>query len=155
MSLQQINLPRTPRTNIISNQLKDMGSGVSKALMVGALNSIAIPLLFGGSDYTHLKIPFIQSSPELPDMAVFAGAGFLGQIASDITHDKIYPMMSRSAKTDNIQSLVASLAAYNAVQLVVVGYMGGVTDGRLWQYCGLSSGVHLAGEKIFHSLFGM
>lgn len=133
-----------------SNQMKEVRDSISKALLAGAANAIATPLLFEGSDLADVRIPFLGNIV-IPDMALFFASGFLGQLASDFTHDTIYPTIARSGKADNTPSMIASLAAYSAVQLPIIGYMGGVNDySRLAQYLLLSGGVHYASEKIFH-----
>lgn len=133
--------------------MKAIQDYLGKGLMTGVANSIAIPILFGGSEMTTASIPFLGYF-NVPDLAIFFSSGALGQIASDFVHGYLFPLSSQASKMQNATSTLASLAAYNAVQIPIVGYVGGVSDGRLAQYCAISSLVHYGVERVYHDVLG-
>lgn len=148
--------PIVPVRNSISSapaNLKAMQDYISKGLMTGAANAVAIPLLFGGTGIQSMKVPFLGHY-DLPDIALFFASGGLGQVASDVAHNYLFPLTSNSSKMQNATSTLASLAAYNAVQFPLIGYVGQVTDGRLYQYLAISSLIHYGVEKVYHDVLG-
>jgi hypothetical protein len=137
-------------TTSSTNKMKEIRDSISKALLTGALNSLATPILFEGSDMAQVHIPILGDFI-IPDMALFFAGGFLGQLASDFTHDSLYPTIARGGKTNDTPAMLASLTAYSAVQLPMIGWMGGLNDYTLLaKYLVLSGAVHYGSEKVFH-----
>jgi len=90
--------------------MSDMKDLISRALLSGALNSVASLLIF-------------QGNFQVPDSFILAASGSVGQLASDVTHDMLYKSIPNSEKFKQTGTSLISLASYNLAQLPLL-YLG-------------------------------
>ena len=123
---------------------------ISKGLLTGAINAFGSLLIFQNSDIINFSLPFLGSF-KIPDSVVLALSGFSGQLGSDLVHDALYKSIPISDKYRQANSALASLAAYNAVQIPFL-YLGKMPMSNVPQYLLLSSACHYAAENIYHDI---
>lgn len=123
---------------------------VTKGLLNGALNTAGFMLMFGGSDMIDFTVPFLGGFT-IPDAAVLAAAGTLGQVVSDVVHDVMYKTIPASEKMRQSETALASIAAYSASQIPLL-YLGNLPLANYPQYLTMSAGIHYASERIYHDI---